>query len=79
VFGPRLRRGAPRPGGDAPVWRTPPRRRGLPVAAGMDLGELDALSGCVSDPTSEKSQRAMAAMLQMKKIDIAKLERAYAG
>ena len=33
----------------------------------------------VSDPTSEKSQRAMAAMLQMKKIDIAKLERAYTG
>lgn len=30
----------------------------------------------ISDPTSEKSQRAMAAMLQMKKIDIAKLERA---
>ncbi len=29
----------------------------------------------ISDPTSEKSQRAMAAMLQMKKIDIAKLER----
>jgi predicted 3-demethylubiquinone-9 3-methyltransferase (glyoxalase superfamily) len=33
----------------------------------------------VSDPTSEKSQRAMAAMLQMKKIDITKLERAYNG
>jgi predicted 3-demethylubiquinone-9 3-methyltransferase (glyoxalase superfamily) len=33
----------------------------------------------VSDPTSEKSRRAMAAVLQMKKIDIAKLERAYTG
>jgi predicted 3-demethylubiquinone-9 3-methyltransferase (glyoxalase superfamily) len=32
-----------------------------------------------SDPTSEKSQRAMTAMLQMKKFDIAKLERAYEG
>ncbi|MEP6606107.1 MAG: VOC family protein, partial [Nitrosospira sp.] len=33
----------------------------------------------VSNPDSEKSQRAMKAMLQMKKIDIAELERAYAG
>jgi len=33
----------------------------------------------VGDPDSEKSQRAMMAMLRMKKIDIAALERAYAG
>jgi predicted 3-demethylubiquinone-9 3-methyltransferase (glyoxalase superfamily) len=37
------------------------------------LGEL------VSDPNSEKSQRAMRAMLQMKKIDIKKLKQAYDG
>jgi predicted 3-demethylubiquinone-9 3-methyltransferase (glyoxalase superfamily) len=37
------------------------------------------LIAMVSDPTSEKSQRAMAAMLQMKKIDIARLEQAYTG
>jgi predicted 3-demethylubiquinone-9 3-methyltransferase (glyoxalase superfamily) len=33
----------------------------------------------VSDPHSEKSQRAFATMLQMKKIDIAELERACSG
>lgn len=33
----------------------------------------------VSDPTSEKSQRAMMAMLKMKKIDIAAAQRAYDG
>jgi predicted 3-demethylubiquinone-9 3-methyltransferase (glyoxalase superfamily) len=38
-----------------------------------------ALIDMVSDPASEKFQRAMAAMLQMKKIDIATLERAYTG
>ena len=31
------------------------------------------------DPDVEKSQRVMAAMLQMKKIDIDALKRAYAG
>ncbi len=33
----------------------------------------------MSDPDAEKSGRAMKAMLQMKKIDIGELERAYAG
>ncbi len=33
----------------------------------------------INDPDSEKSQRAMEAMLQMKKIDINELKRAYAG
>jgi predicted 3-demethylubiquinone-9 3-methyltransferase (glyoxalase superfamily) len=33
----------------------------------------------VGDPNSEKSQRAMEAMLRMKKLDIAELKRAYAG
>jgi predicted 3-demethylubiquinone-9 3-methyltransferase (glyoxalase superfamily) len=37
------------------------------------------LSDLVSDPASEKSQRAMAAMLQMKKLDIAALQKAYDG
>jgi predicted 3-demethylubiquinone-9 3-methyltransferase (glyoxalase superfamily) len=33
----------------------------------------------INDPDPEKSQRAMTAMLQMKKIDIAELKRASAG
>lgn len=33
----------------------------------------------VGDPASDKSQRAMAAMMQMKKLDIARLKSAYAG
>jgi predicted 3-demethylubiquinone-9 3-methyltransferase (glyoxalase superfamily) len=33
----------------------------------------------LTDPDAAKSQRAMQAMLQMKKIDIGKLKRAYAG
>ena len=33
----------------------------------------------VGDPDSEKSQRAMGAMLQMKKIDLAEIKRAYEG
>jgi predicted 3-demethylubiquinone-9 3-methyltransferase (glyoxalase superfamily) len=33
----------------------------------------------INDPDSEKSQKAVEAMLQMKKIDINELKRAYAG
>jgi hypothetical protein len=38
-----------------------------------------ALSEWVGDPASEKSQRAMKAMLQMKKIDLEKIRQAYDG
>ncbi len=38
-----------------------------------------AIAELVGDPMSEKSQRAMAAMLGMKKLDVAALERAYEG
>src|SRR5205823_6334064 len=38
-----------------------------------------ALLEMIHNPDAEKAQRAMAAMLQMKKIDIATLQRAYAG
>lgn len=38
-----------------------------------------ALLDMINDPDYEKSQRTMAAMLQMKKIDIEKLKQAYAG
>jgi predicted 3-demethylubiquinone-9 3-methyltransferase (glyoxalase superfamily) len=37
------------------------------------------LPDLIKDPDSAKSQRAMAAMLKMKKLDIAELKRAYAG
>lgn len=37
------------------------------------------LTEMLKDPDYEKSQRVMAAMLEMKKIDIAALERAFAG
>jgi predicted 3-demethylubiquinone-9 3-methyltransferase (glyoxalase superfamily) len=39
----------------------------------------DGLVELVSDPASERSQRAMKAMLSMKKLDIHKLRRAYDG
>ncbi|MDP2030416.1 MAG: VOC family protein [Thiobacillus sp.] len=38
-----------------------------------------ALSELVGSPDAEKSQRAMKAMLQMKKIDLAKIRQAYDG
>jgi predicted 3-demethylubiquinone-9 3-methyltransferase (glyoxalase superfamily) len=38
-----------------------------------------ALTRLLSDPDREKSQRVMAAMLQMGKLDVAELERAAAG
>jgi predicted 3-demethylubiquinone-9 3-methyltransferase (glyoxalase superfamily) len=37
------------------------------------------LPALISDPNSAKSQRAFAAMMQMKKLDIAALQRAYEG
>jgi predicted 3-demethylubiquinone-9 3-methyltransferase (glyoxalase superfamily) len=37
------------------------------------------LTELLTDPDKEKSQRAMTAMLKMKKIDVAELERAAAG
>jgi predicted 3-demethylubiquinone-9 3-methyltransferase (glyoxalase superfamily) len=37
------------------------------------------LPDLIKDPDSAKSQRAMTAMLRMKKIDIAELKRAYEG
>lgn len=39
----------------------------------------DRLPALLGDPCSDNSQRAMTALLQMKKIDIAELQRAYAG
>ena len=33
----------------------------------------------IGDPDDAKSQRAFAAMMKMKKLDIAELKRAYAG
>ena len=37
------------------------------------------LAKMMSDPDTEKSGRAMEALLQMKKLDIAELKRAYEG
>jgi predicted 3-demethylubiquinone-9 3-methyltransferase (glyoxalase superfamily) len=39
----------------------------------------EVLPGMLVDPDTTKAQRAMAAMMKMKKLDIATLERAYAG
>lgn len=39
----------------------------------------EVVAELVSDPDSEKSQRAMQALLKMKKLDIGELKRAYAG
>jgi predicted 3-demethylubiquinone-9 3-methyltransferase (glyoxalase superfamily) len=39
----------------------------------------DVLGRLIGDPDPEKARRATEAMLQMKKIDIAGLERAHAG
>ena len=38
-----------------------------------------ALVEMLTDPDTAKSERAMAAMMEMKKLDIAKLKRAFAG
>jgi len=54
----------------------------------MSLGEASGVAvnskghvfvELVGDPDSEKSQRAMTAMLQLKKIDLAALKKAYEG
>jgi len=37
------------------------------------------LADMITDPVYEKSERVMGALLQMKKLDIAKLKQAYAG
>ena len=41
--------------------------------------ELEDLQLAMSDPDRARSQRVTAAMLQMKKLDIAGLKRAYAA
>ena len=37
------------------------------------------LAGILSDPSDPRSQRAMSALMEMKKLDIAALQKAYAG
>lgn len=46
---------------------------GVPQVVPTELADM------INDPDYAKSRRAMAAMLQMKKLDIAALRRAYAG
>jgi predicted 3-demethylubiquinone-9 3-methyltransferase (glyoxalase superfamily) len=41
--------------------------------------QAEEAANLVKDPESPKSQRAMTAMLKMKKFDIAELKRAYEG
>ena len=42
-------------------------------------GRADVLPEMITDPDTAKAQRAMEAMLQMKKLDIAELKRAFDG
>jgi predicted 3-demethylubiquinone-9 3-methyltransferase (glyoxalase superfamily) len=46
----------------------------------LNLAQIpQVLPELLNDPDTEKSQRAFQAMMQMKKLDIASLQRAFAG